>query len=213
MDASLPLGEYFYGHKNEISVEDFFSFASNPINKNKKFELIDRRIVLMAGAASENHNIIGSYIMAEMSAYLRGQQCLVYYDFYLQLYKNGEECENIYQPDIMVNCDRSRKKKGRYGEYIEGAPEFVIEIISKSTGRYDYNDKKDNYIKYGVKELWLVDLPKDKITVYANNDAIGVIETKYTFSDMIESKIFPGLSIDFKEILKMADKSELDWIN
>ena len=58
MDTSLPLGQYYYGHKNEVSVEDFFSFVKNPINKDKKFEFINRRIVLMAGAVSENHNII-----------------------------------------------------------------------------------------------------------------------------------------------------------
>ena len=212
MDTSLPLGQYYYGHKNEVSVEDFFSFVKNPINKDKKFEFINRRIVLMAGAVSENHNIMGSYMMTEMNLYLRGKQCILYYDFYLQLYKDGEECENIYQPDIMINCDRSRKKKGRYGEYIEGAPEFVVEIISKSTGSYDYHDKKDNYMKYGVKELWLVDLLKDKITTYINNDGVNPVETKYTFSDKIKSNLFPDLSIDFTEILKTVDKSELDWI-
>lgn len=216
MDTALPfgvpLGEYYYGHKNEITVEDFFDFVNNPINKDKKFEFINRRIVFMAGGTSENHNIISSYIMRKTGNYLEGHPCVLYYDFYLQLYKNGETCENIYQPDIMINCDRSRKKKGRYGEYIEGAPEFVVEIISKSTGSYDYNDKKDNYIKYGVKELWLVDLLKDKITTYTNNDTAGPIETKYTFSDKIKSTFFPDLSIDFPEILKMVDKSELDWI-
>ncbi|MCL2814931.1 MAG: Uma2 family endonuclease, partial [Oscillospiraceae bacterium] len=77
---------------------------------------------------------------------------------------------------------------------------------------YDYNDKKDNYIKYGVKELWLVDLLKDKITTYTNIDKTNPVETKYTFSDKIKSTLFPDLTIDFTEILKMVDKSELDWI-
>ena len=211
MDTALPLGEYYYGHKNQVSVEDFFDFVNNPINNGNKFEFINRRVVLMAGGTSENHNITGSYLMTEMNTYLRGHKCVLYYDFYLLLYKNGEECENIYQPDIMINCDRSRKKKSKHGEYIEGAPEFVVEIISKSTGRYDYHDKKDNYIKYGVKELWLVDLLKDKITTYTSSDETNSIETKYTFSDTIKSAVFPDLSIDFTEILKMADKSELDW--
>ena len=36
-------------------------------------------------------------------------------------------------------------------------PDLVVEVRSPSTWRFDIGAKKDNYERYGVGELWLVD--------------------------------------------------------
>ena len=209
MDIPLNPNEYFHGYENEVSAEDFMSFIQHPFNRNRKFEFIDGRIVLMAGNASINHQTITGYIFGEIRNYLEGQMCEVFFDLNLLLYKKElGKCKNIYQPDIMINCDRSRKKSN----HIEGVPEFVAEVISKSTGSYDYNEKRDNYIRYGVKELWLIDLLRDRITVCINKNISNPVTIKYTFSDEVSLDTFPDLTIDFKEILKKVDKSDLDWV-
>ena len=209
MDIPINPNEYFHGYENEVSADDFMSFVRHPFNRNKKFEFIDGRIVLMAGNASINHQIITGYLFAEIRNHLEGQKCEVFFDLNLLLYKKElGKCQNIYQPDIVVNCDRSQKIKN----HIEGVPEFVAEVISASTASYDYNEKRENYIKYGVKELWLIDLSKDRITVFINKDTGDPAIFKYTFVDEVKLDTFPGLTIDFGEILKKVDKSELDWI-
>jgi len=40
---------------------------------------------------------------------------------------------------------------------LHGAPDLVIEILSPPTAKYDLEDKKDVYERYGVKEYWAVD--------------------------------------------------------
>jgi len=40
---------------------------------------------------------------------------------------------------------------------LHGAPDLVIEILSPRTAKYDLEDKKDIYERYGVKEYWAVD--------------------------------------------------------
>ena len=189
-----------------ISYEDFMSYASHPINRNKRLELIDGKIVLMAGNANLNHHRIADEIRDNFKRYLKGSQYEILIDFNLRLVnaKLGE-CKNSYQPDIMVNCTEKTKIKGS-DNVLRGVPEFIAEVISKSTGDYDYNEKKDIYIKYGVKEVWLIDLSKNKIMVYANKD-----KREYTFYDEIETSIFADLIIDFNEILKIVDTSELSW--
>jgi Uma2 family endonuclease len=37
---------------------------------------------------------------------------------------------------------------------LHGAPDLVIEILSPPTAKYDLEDKKDVYERYGVKEYW-----------------------------------------------------------
>jgi Uma2 family endonuclease len=60
-----------------------------------------------------------------------------------------------------------------------GAPDLVIEILSPKTAKYDFEDKKEVYERYGVKEYWLVDPVSKQITFFklANNEYVEV-ETK-----------------------------------
>ncbi|MCL2815012.1 MAG: Uma2 family endonuclease [Oscillospiraceae bacterium] len=201
---------YYCGYEDdEISIEDFESFVKHPFNKDKTFELIDGRIVLMAGNASLNHQRIVRELFKKIDIFLEGQPCEVFFDFNLYLY-NTElgKCVNIYQPDIMVCCDADKITKRGY----EGVPSLIVEVISKSTGKYDYKNKRENYINYNVKEYWLIDPVKNKIIVYVNDDAksnAGINE--YTFYDTVESNVFPNLSINFIEVLEKLEKSELRW--
>jgi hypothetical protein len=49
--------------------------------------------------------------------------------------------------------------------------------------------------------------------VYVNKDQSNLVINEYTFYDKAESDIFPGLAIEFEEILEKLDKSELKWFN
>ena len=201
---------YYYGDgDDEISIEDFESFVKHPFNKDKTFELIDGRIVLMAGNASLNHQRIVKELFKKIDGFLEGQECEVFFDFNLYLF-NEElgECVNIYQPDIMVCCDMDKITKRGY----EGVPSLIIEVISKSTGKYDYGSKRENYIRYKVKEYWVVDPMKNKIVVYANSDGSNPVANEYTLYDRVESDAFLGLSVSFEEILQKLDKSDLGWL-
>ena len=210
MDFLLDAGEYYYGHDNEeVSVDDFVSFIKHPFNRNKKFEFIDGRIVLMAGNASPNHQRIVKSIFKKFDNYLEGQICEVFFDLNLYLFREDlGKCENVYQPDILVNCDNNRiTKRG-----CEGVPEFAAEVISQSTSVYDYHKKCPNYMRFGVKEFWVIDLFMNRILVYTKKGETDYNINEYTFYDDVRSELFPDLTVNFSEILEKLDKSELKWI-
>lgn len=99
------------------------------------------------------------------------------------------------EPDIFVV---SGKEKLANGAYCEGAPEFVIEIVSPSNPKHDYELKRYKYQNAGVKEYWIVDPVKMRIVVYLfAKDAIPVV---YTFEDMVKPYLYPDLEIDFDQI-------------
>lgn len=64
--------------------------------------------------------------------------------------------KNVFQPDILFISNERKNiiKEDR----IYGAPDLIIEVLSKETIKYDEGEKKDCYIKYGVKEYWMIDM-------------------------------------------------------
>ncbi len=74
------------------------------------------------------------------------------------------DCDNktMVQPDVLVVCDRS-KIKG-FGVY--GAPDFLVEILSKSTRKKDMSIKLAKYLEAGVREYWIIDPYKKCLIIY-----------------------------------------------
>lgn len=66
------------------------------------------------------------------------------------------------QPDVLVICDRDKIK----GFGIYGAPDFVLEILSKSTRKKDLSIKLGKYIDAGVREYWIIDPDKELLITY-----------------------------------------------
>lgn len=102
----------------------------------------------------------------------------------------------IVQPDIMIICDRDKLD----GKRCNGAPDFIIEIVSPGNASDDYIRKLFYYEKYGVREYWIVDPGRRIVTV--NNFKNGLLNVQYSFSSTIKVGIYEDLLIDFSEIVK-----------
>jgi len=186
----------------EISLEEFEKFIDLPENQDKTFELIDGYISMMAGNASFNHQRISGYIFSEIYNYLRGKKCEVVQDINVYLYKEHKgKCKDVFQPDIMVGCDREKMT----GKGYEGTPEFVVEVISKSTAGNDYSVKCKSYMDFGVKEYWIVDLTANQILVYRNGGEHTPAIYRHTFADKVKIGVLEDLCIDFNEIRQIVD--------
>ena len=98
------------------------------------------------------------------------------------------------QPDLMVICEKDKVDPKR----CNGAPDFVAEIVSKSSGRLDYIKKLNKYLDAGVREYWIIDPDRKMVMVYQfmKEDS----PKNYTFSNQIPLGIFEGLVIDFSDI-------------
>lgn len=83
------------------------------------------------------------------------------------------------EPDISVICDNGKlDDRG-----CNGAPDWVIEIVSQSSQRMDYLTKLFKYRTAGVREYWIVNPMKRTVLVYLfgeNEDS-----TQYLFEDEI----------------------------
>lgn len=98
----------------------------------------------------------------------------------------------IVQPDIMVICDRDKLD----GKRCNGAPDFIIEIVSPGNPSDDYIRKLYYYKNYGVREYWIVDPRHQKVIAYYLDQTDFEMNT-YTFQDNIKVNIYDDLFIDF----------------
>ena len=102
------------------------------------------------------------------------------------------DCDDktMVEPDVIILCDRSKD----INRCIYGAPDFVAEVLSKSTRRKDIGVKTYKYANAGVREYWMID-PKDmKVIVYtfAQNDDAEDTVSIFGFQDKIPVGIITG---------------------
>ncbi|MDR0919158.1 MAG: Uma2 family endonuclease [Oscillospiraceae bacterium] len=128
--------------------------------EDKKYEIIDGQVLMLA-SASPIHNKIALRISSVLENFLKGRRCEAWTDTDV-FFDNS----NILRPDILVLCDKNKFIDGK----VKGAPDFIVEVLSKSTHIYDRGVKKDIYEKYGVKEYWIVSPDAKTIEVYVLNE-------------------------------------------
>lgn len=138
------------------TIEDYFSLP-----EEKRAELIDGVFYDMA-STSVIHQLIAGQIFVQLNVFLRKKKascvpCIAPVDVQL-------DCDDrtMVQPDVLVVCDREKIRKSG----IFGAPDFVAEILSKTTRRKDMVVKLAKYAQAGVREYWLIDPDKQNVLVY-----------------------------------------------
>ncbi len=108
----------------------------------------------------------------------------------------NKDNKNYVEPDISVICDK--KKMDDWG--CNGAPDWIIEIISPSTQQMDYGIKLFKYRTAGVREYWIVNPTTQTVNVYDFEHEKGTCQ--YSFQDPVPSCIYHELVIQFSELVK-----------
>lgn len=106
---------------------------------------------------------------------------------------------NVYQPDVFFFSHSRKKILGE--RCIEGAPDFVVEILSESTAHLDRGHKRKIYARTGVKELWHVDPELKQVEVFHLKESVDAPAT-YSDKEKFTSKFFPGLKFSCAEIFR-----------
>ena len=161
----------------------------------QRAELIDGQIYMMA-PPNFRHQKLVMELSAVIHQYIKnhGGSCEVL-PAPVAVFLN-EDNRNYCEPDISVISDKNKlTDKG-----CNGAPDWVIEVISPSTDRMDYGIKLFKYCSAGVREYWIVDPTTRTVTVYDFESNTGT--TQYAFDDDMSSCIYEDLSIRISDLLR-----------
>ena len=81
----------------------------------------------------------------------------------------------VAQPDVLYV---SPERREILQDWIEGAPDLVVEVLSPSTARMDRLLKLNRYAEAGVREYWLVDPAARTIEILVNNGERFVVHAQ-----------------------------------
>lgn len=179
--------------QGEFTVEDLDIFP-----RELRAELIDG-VLYFLNAPTVVHQSIQAGMVAQIYNFIRKKKgkCRVYAADTNVLLKQDNKT-NVH-PDILISCREGQRGK----KAIEGAPDFVAEILSPGTRQIDLTIKLYQYREAGVREYWIIDPEKKKLLIYRfekSQDA-QICELK----GQAEMEIFDGaLKIDLDELCEWA---------
>ena len=84
----------------------------------------------------------------------------------------------------------------------EGAPDFVIEILSAKARQLDLVHKKRAYSRIGIKELWIIDPDQKDVAVYRFDQDPTDPVAKLAGPVEASSPLTPRLKIALQEIFR-----------
>ena len=173
--------------KKTYTIQDIYAFPDG-----QRAELIDGNIYMMAPPTTR-HQLLAFSLARKIADYIdknKGKCQVLLAPFAVFL----NEEKNYVEPDISVICDPDKIDD----DGCHGAPDWIIEIVSPASRKMDYLLKLFKYHSAGVREYWIVDIAKNRITVYNFNHDYSIEE--YSFTDTVKAGIYEDLSIDFSEI-------------
>lgn len=111
------------------------------------------------------------------------------------------DLDNEPQPDAVLLIEENAGGQSRLSEddYIEGAPELVVEIAA-STASIDLHAKKQAYRRNGVKEYIVWQVLDEKLSWFYLKEG-EYLELPADENGVSRSRVFPGLWLDAKALL------------
>lgn len=163
----------------------------------ERAELIDGEMFMMASPKTIHQSIV-MWISAEIFNFIKGRKgkCRVFSPSVGVFIKKDQK--NYVEPDITVICDRNKLDD----QGCHGAPEWVLEVVSPSSAVMDYKRKTKLYMEAGVREYWIIDSDREKVTVYLFEEGETESCTEYSFQKTIASTVIKGLEINFAQMME-----------
>ena len=101
---------------------------------------------------------------------------------------------DVVQPDIaVVLADRLDILTE---QFIDGAPDLVVEILSASTIDRDLVVKYQLYETHGVREYWVIDPDAERVEIHVNRDGAFQNIVRQSRHGIVESVVLEGFRFD-----------------
>jgi Uma2 family endonuclease len=106
---------------------------------------------------------------------------------------------NDYEPDI---CFFEKKKTVVFtpDQELFPAPDFIVEILSKSREKIDRGIKFIDYAANGVPEYWIIDPEKKSVEKYLLQQGEYYLEVKLTQEGRLLSTVVEGFALELHEL-------------
>jgi Uma2 family endonuclease len=151
-----------------LTIADLAAMPSDLPSGDVKYELDNGRLIVTPPPGNE-HGLVHAEIATDLAAFVR-QHSLgrVWVETGVVLWRNPDRCVG---PDVsFISQDRLPPRLSAEG-YLETVPDLVVEIRSKNDTKALLKRKVDDYLRAGVRLVWVVE-PETKIVTEYRSQAL-----------------------------------------
>jgi|ERR1051325_3470270 Uma2 family endonuclease len=165
-----------------------------PDEDGQRYEIIEGELFVNA-APLKRHQLICGNVFMIIAPYVRKHRCGEVYFAPVDVVLSDID---VVQPDLLYI---TREHAAAMNEKnVQGAPDFVIEVLSEEHGRRDEVLKLKRYQQFGVAEYWIVDPKRNRVRVYLRKNGRLDLANDAGLGDSVTSSFFPGLAVAVSEV-------------
>ena len=187
------MGQYVLTQISDAQNYTVADYAQLP--ESAPFQLINGKLIFMASPL-EIHQHISMNLSIEIGSYIKKHKLGKFYAAPMDVHFDEK---NVVQPDALYI---SIARKGIIGNFIYGAPDFVVEIHSPTNTKAEMQAKMDLYGQYDVVEYWIVKPQAESVEVYHNPNHQMELFLEAGIDDTIKSIAIQGFELEVRRIFE-----------
>lgn len=107
---------------------------------------------------------------------------------------------DVLQPDLLIVL---HERAGIVQDWIRGAPDLAVEILSPTTEARDRGIKLKAYARFGVKEYWIVDPAARAVEAHRLTSEGYELAKPFILDDTLTSRLLPGFNLGVASIFSL----------
>ena len=176
-------------HEERKRREKFY----NDIDESMKAEFINGEIIVHS-PVMKRHNEANGLLYKLVDTFVRMKKLgFVGFEKIMSTFTR-----NDYEPDL-VFFKKERADNFKEDQTLFPVPDFIVEVLSKSTSKNDRGTKFDDYETHQVKEYWIIDPKNEVIEQYVLEDNRYELVLKSS-NGSIKSSVIEGFEIPIRAV-------------
>ncbi|WP_439622561.1 Uma2 family endonuclease [Gemmata sp.] len=183
--------------KTLMTVGEFWEFVNRPENMDRLFELRRGEVVEMSrpkkphGIVAANiARVLGNYSFAVNLGYVLSNDTGVVLE---------ETPGTVVGPDVAY-CVDANNYDDVEPKWVESPPVLAVEVLSPTDKPREVNEKISEYLRAGVKVVWLADPEVKTVTVYRTNHHHVILKPD---DELTGGDALPGFSCKVADFFRL----------
>src|ERR1700744_1622027 len=140
-------------------------------DETERYEIYAGRLIPMAPSPNTYHQRLVMRLSRLLDGFVESHQLG---EVFVAPYDVVMAEDNTAQPDLLFIA---KENAGIVQNWVFGAPDLVVEILSPSSIRRDRYEKQEQYARFGVKEYWIVDPANRSLEILTNQNEHFVVHS------------------------------------
>jgi len=183
---------------NQLHLVSVQEYLDAELDSPVKHEYLGGVVYAMSGARNI-HTAVASNILAALWSRLRGQPCrALNSDTKIRIRLPGHT--RFYYPDVSVVC-----RPNPPDEVFQDEPTVIVEVLSDSTRRTDFGEKKDAYLSIPSLAIYLLVEPDSPAVVGFRRSDQGFVREVWQGLESTLSLAEIGVELPLTEVYEGVD--------